>query len=576
MRTVHFTQDRTSCWHSATAKLNEQSGREFWQTFKKLTGEGRKPAAAPKLLKADGTTTSGPTEAANHFAQSLHKIHQMHTGPQFATETEDKVKESMLKSQKILRPIFPASNSEEDNEEQAWLYEAVTEDEIKQALKKSKNTSAPGRDGIKYAVLKNLPPIATGNLASIYTACLKSGYFPSRWKSAIGVMIPKPGKKHNLATNFRPISLLNTMGKTLERIITQRLHLFLLENHPINRWQKAYQQAKEGTEILYRIAEEMKISKESKNVTALVSLDVEKAFDTVWHQGLLYKLAELKLPPKTLCLIASFLNNRTISVKVADAISAPTTLQAGTPQGSVLSPLLYLLYVNDMPLEDPRTRAGQFADDLSLWTTATTKARATIRLQKPLKQIEDFCNRWKIKINVQKTQFLLTSRKKESSKHTLMMEKLPIQPTPTAKILGVTFNRTTSYKEHCSNKASEANRRINLLRKLAGQRWGANRNTLLKLYKQYIRPALEYAAVAIAEAPPHAITKMEVAERYALRVATHTPMGTLKENLYKKAQITPLRERLIKLREKTIARFDSEATDIKAIKKLREAAEWWK
>ena len=119
-----------------------------------------------------------------------------------------------------------------------------------------------------------------------------------------------------------------------------------------------------------------------KSVTTAISLDVEKAFDAIWQQGLLYKIANLNLPQCFYRTLSSFLTERQIKVRSENHLSRTVWLNAGTPQGSVLSPVLYLLYVNDAPLDDLKCRAGQFADDASTWTTSTSIARNYINLQK--------------------------------------------------------------------------------------------------------------------------------------------------------------------------------------------------
>jgi hypothetical protein len=234
------------------------------------------------------------------------------------------------------------------------LTEEIDVNEIQMALSRCKSNSAPGPDGIKYTVLKKLPVSFLLCIITLFNLCLKHGHFPLRWKQANGIMLPKKGKDPSLARSYHPISLLPAIGKLFKRILNARLMCHLKEINYFNLWQRAYLQKREAGEIIYKLSEEIRCGR-GKNGrpwhTTVFSLDVEKAFDSVWHNGLCQKIYALGLPTKITRIIASFLRDRSVQVRVQSALSYPVSLKAGTPQGSVLSPLLYLIYVNDAPWE---------------------------------------------------------------------------------------------------------------------------------------------------------------------------------------------------------------------------------
>ena len=209
------------------------------------------------------------------------------------------------------------------------------------ALKACRSQSSPGQDGITYGMLKRIPYKLVAILAQLYTVCLMAGYSPPCWKAAIGVMIAKPGKDGKVASDYRHISLLSTLGKLFEKVIATRLYEHFEENSFFNQWQRAYLAKKEAAEHIYRLTQSIMLAKEKHWTASVISLDVEKAFDSVWHDGLRYKLTTNGLPVKLVRLLSSFLCDRTISVRAGNVLSKPVRLQAGTPQGSVLSPLLY-------------------------------------------------------------------------------------------------------------------------------------------------------------------------------------------------------------------------------------------
>ena len=424
-------------WEAATAELNGlKDGRKFWQTFKRLTGNGNKNTANKPVLKANGEKTTGDQELADTFAESLGNIHNMHTGPIF--DNGNKVHVDMIIDQNKDKLNVKFGTVPETGDDHSSV-EDISLQELKAVFSKLKLKSAAGEDGLTYAVIKHCPNKTLNAIREIYNTCLRVGYYPTNWKAAIGKMLQKQGKDPSIVTNYRPISLLRVIGKIFEKILTNRLYDQMVELGHFNKWQRAYMRGKEASEHVYRLGSTAAKAVRRGWCTGAVLLDVEKAFDSVWHNGLKYKLLHLGIPTKMVRVLSSFINSRTIKVKVGETISKVVELKAGTPQGSVLSPLLFLLYVNDLPV-NPRnkTSACQFADDTGLWATDRNCERVRMRLQQSLWDLEIWCSLWRIKINTNKTQFIMFTRQQRVVKPLILFGNI-LQKVKEVTLLGVTL-----------------------------------------------------------------------------------------------------------------------------------------
>jgi retron-type reverse transcriptase len=169
------------------------------------------------------------------------------------------------------------------------------------------------------------------------------------WKEAKAITLPKPGKDPKFPQNLRPIILLSTTGKLFDKVILKIVQRHLEERDLLNANQFGFRARHSTTLQCMRLTDHVTLNFNNIMSTAAVFLDIEKAFDTTWHPGLLYKLTKLEFSARIIKLISSFLSNRKFRASVEGEVSTPREIQAGVPQGSVLSPALYSIYINDAP-----------------------------------------------------------------------------------------------------------------------------------------------------------------------------------------------------------------------------------
>ncbi|EFA12510.2 putative RNA-directed DNA polymerase from transposon X-element-like Protein [Tribolium castaneum] len=268
----------------------------------------------------------------------------------------------------------------------------TTPEEVSGVIRKLKKRKASGPDEISNRALKNLPLKVIVELTGILNAMLSFRYFPQRWKMATVIFIPKPGKDPKFPQNHRPISLLSAVGKVAKRLIRSRLLQLTQERHIVPDEQFGFRSNHSTTDQLLRVVEHASISIERKQVTGAVFLDVAKAFDAVWHDRLIYKLHQTGIPLAMVQMIRSFLDGRRFQVRINNSVSDPQDLEAGVPQGSVLSPLLYSIFTHDIPKTD-RTTLAIYADDTAILTRSKQPYMATRYLQESVERIENWCRR---------------------------------------------------------------------------------------------------------------------------------------------------------------------------------------
>ena len=248
------------------------------------------------------------------------------------------------------------------------------------------------------------------------------GYHPLAWKIDYISMIPKSGKNPLQATSYRPITLLSTMGKLLERLFTRRILEFLEQEKWFKNSQSGFRANRSTSDHLFRLSESVLRAFNRQSHVVAVLLDVEKAFDSVWLDGLRYKLyMNTKIPTRLIRWVSSYLEDRKAYVRIRGFLSPAIIPTAGVPQGSVVAPILYNIFINDQPTKDsltpqPPLLHSQFADDFAVWAASSNPHFAAYRVQTELAKHEIYCNNWRIKLNPSKTQVILFTRSGRTTK----------------------------------------------------------------------------------------------------------------------------------------------------------------
>jgi len=281
-------------------------------------------------------------------------------------------------------------------------------------LAKLQPDKAHGHDGLTARILKNLSDTISLPLLIIFKNCISQGYFPKKWKMANVVPIFKKNEK-NLIKNYRPVSLLPLLGKILERLIFINLYPYIFNNKFIDDRQSGYRRGDSTVKQLLSITHEIyKAFDDSKELRA-VFLDISKAFDKVWIDGLIFKLKRIGINGTMLQMLTSFLSERKQRVTLDGVVSDWVDLEAGVPQGSLLGPILFLVYINDIAeVVDSDIRI--FADDTFIFRRVDQNS--STKLNSDLEKINDWANQWKMIFNPdisKQAVEIVFSRKKERS-----------------------------------------------------------------------------------------------------------------------------------------------------------------
>ncbi|XP_058448904.1 uncharacterized protein LOC131428864 [Malaya genurostris] len=322
----------------------------------------------------------------------------------------------------------------------------VKPEQVAATVKASKNMKAPGFDSIFNLTLKKLSHQTYTFIANVFNRCLDLNYFPSEWKIAKVVPLLKPSKDPTNPSSYRPISLLSSLSKLFERLILDRVLVHIENNNIFLPEQFGFRKGHSTTHQLQRVVNIIDRNKHVAKSTAMALLDVEKAFDNVWHEGLIYKMYRYNFPVYLIKIVQNYLSGRSFKVSVNGTLSNGFVVPAGVPQGSILGPVLYNVYTSDFPRLPDGCQFCFFADDTAILCKGRVTKHLTKKLQNCLDSVVSYMNSWKIKINASKTQailfpYSLSQRLTPPADCKIVVDGLPIDWSNEVVYLGLTFDQ---------------------------------------------------------------------------------------------------------------------------------------
>ena len=479
--------------------------KQFSTSFKKLTNK-KKCINIPPLLENDKFITSFQSKANifnTYFAQQCRPM-----------ENDSFLPELILKTNSTLETI------------------EITLSSITKIIEKLNPNKAHGFDGISIAMLKTCAKEIALPLKIIFDLCLHEGTFPAMWKKANIQPIHKKGSRQ-LKTQYRPISLLPICSKIFEKVLFDKVYAFLNENSLLSSNQSGFRPGDSTINQLLAITSEIYEAFENYEETRAVFLDISKAFDKVWHEGLIFKLKSNGINGKLLILLQNFLHNRQQRVVLNGCVSEWKNTLSGVPQGSVLGPLLFLIYINDLS-DNISSNMRLFADDSSLFAKVQGTEATHEMLERDLQTITVWAHQWKMQFNPditkQAIEVIFSHKIKKPVHPPLFLNGIPVARQNSTKHLGIILDEKLNFRKHIKEALTKAKTGLGMLKFMSRH---VSRDVLDKLYKMHIRPHLDYGDVIYHGQLQDVSDLAESIQYQAALVVTGSWQSTSRDKIYK-------------------------------------------
>lgn len=514
-KTAEFNQEvREDIIGELTIKNNS-----LWKHTKMLKMRSN---PVPPLIDKNGNFAYTNSEKAQTFAETFEESHKL------------TLNSNSPHDQKVADEISKFNRKQKRASKKCQ----ISESEISQILKNLKTKKSPGPDKIPNIALRTLMKSKTSLklLHKLFNTCIKFSYFPQNWKFAKICAIPKKAQSSADPKCYRPISLISCLGKVFEATILNKLSDHENDHNIFIKQQFGFRRKHSTVQQILRITENASLGFNNNQSTGLALLDLEKAFDSVWHDGLVYKLIKFQYPDALISLIISYLKDRKAFVEFEKKKSQTFHIPAGVPQGSLLSPHLFNIFINDIP-SNGDCQLAMYADDTALFCQKKWKNLKSIKksLLKSVNCAKNYFESWKIHLNSLKTEFIVLTKStkmiRSMKNDSIKFDDRTFQWSESARYLGVILDNKLTFKTHIDTSVASAKslafKTLYCLLKRGNKLPSYQK---LHIYRAIIRPVMSYACQIFNNCAKTHLKKIQVVQNSILRMAMNVKWDSFTTN----------------------------------------------
>lgn len=498
--------------------------RNTWGTINTIIGRTNDKTNILQSFKIGDRETTDEKVIANNFCDVFTSI-----GPNYANAIPPSTHSfdyyMKLKKNKTKNSLFMAPTDS---------------DEIWKLLKNLKPKKSTGHDGLSTHLFKSIGPCIAHPISVIVNKSIESGIFPEELKLAKVIPIYKAKDKDEFL-NYRPISLLPSLSKVVEKLVHKRLYSFLQTNNILHCTQFGFRKKHSTVDAITKFIADITAALDSKKTTVAVYLDLSKAFDTINHDILLSKMEFYGIRGIALDWFRSYLKNRKQYVHYGGQNSHTRHVDCGVPQGSVLGPLLFILYTADLPDCLENTKCIQFADDTTIYVSSKNVQQLELLTNNDLALLGDWFFANKLSLNISKTSYMIFTYQLQHYNITidLTFTNRKIEKTEYTKFLGVYIDEKLKWDKHIQyikNKLLKSFYAINRAKPVL------QRKHLLILYYSLVYPYITYGITLWGNAHATHLSNLIVMQKKLVRIMTNSAFLAHTEPLFKRLAILKLED----------------------------------
>lgn len=420
----------------------------------------------------------------------------------------------------------------------------TTPDEVRECILRLKPNKSPGIDGIKSSTLKHIAAEISVIFAFIINKIFETGCFPMSFKVSVVKPLYKNGNKMT-ADNYRPISLITNFTKVLEMLIKDRLCKFLTTCNILSNKQFGFMEGKSTQDAILGLTEKIYQSLDNSRPSLGVFLDLAKAFDTVSHSNLLQCLEDVGIRDSVLKLFETYLHERKQCVDIGGVRSRFLTTNYGVPQGTVLGPILFLIYLNNLFSLSSEGEIISFADDTVIYYEADTWTELKSKAERDLSKIIEWFNHKLLTINVTKTMFVPFGVYKDSITDINVLNIVlhgntyRIERTNVVKYLGIYIDCHLRWDEHVNYVVKKIRKLIYMFKHVKDV---LNTNNLMILYKALVESHITYGIIGWGGVLNCHLLRLEILQKRILKVIFNKPLTYPSEELFRETRVYDIRQ----------------------------------